>query len=145
MGKEGQLLEWEEELEEVDVHHRHFAHLAGFHPFHQISFEKRPEFLSAVEMVLKRRLSKVNLFIGWDEAWLVNFYARLQNGKKAKEHLNRFLTDCAYDNLFSLHPPLGESAGEREIFQIDGNFGAAMGIIQWFVQCENDTVKILPL
>lgn len=25
MGKEGQLLEWEEELEEVDVHHRAFC------------------------------------------------------------------------------------------------------------------------
>lgn len=144
MGKEGQLLEWEEELEEVDVHHRHFAHLAGFHPFHQISFEKRPEFLSAVEMVLKRRLSKVNLFIGWDEAWLVNFYARLQNGKKAKEHLNRFLTDCAYDNLFSLHPPLGESAGEMEIFQIDGNFGIAAGIGELLLNTNKEALFLLP-
>lgn len=84
MGKEGQLLEWEEELEEVDVHHRHFAHLAGFHPFHQISFEKRPEFLSAVEMVLKRRLSKVNLFIGWDEAWLVIFMPDSKMERKQK-------------------------------------------------------------
>ena len=39
-----------------------------------------------------------------------------------------------YPNLFDAHPP----------FQIDGNFGVAMGIIQWFLQCEDNRIKILP-
>ncbi len=41
VGMFGQLLEWEEDFKEVDVHHRHFAHLVGFHPFSQIDFETR--------------------------------------------------------------------------------------------------------
>ena len=36
--------------------------------------------------------------------------------------------------MFDAHPP----------FQIDGNFGAAMEIIQWFVQCEDGVIKMLP-
>lgn len=39
-----------------------------------------------------------------------------------------------YANLFDAHPP----------FQIDGNFGAASGIIQWFLQCKDDIIYILP-
>ena len=39
-----------------------------------------------------------------------------------------------YSNLFDAHPP----------FQIDGNFGVAMGIIQWILQCEDERIKILP-
>ena len=49
------LLEWAEEYRETDIHHRHFAHLVGFHPFHQIDSDTRPELIPAVKQVLRKR------------------------------------------------------------------------------------------
>ncbi len=140
----GQLLEWGEDFPEEDVNHRHFAHLVGFHPFHQIDFETRPQLLSAVERVLERRTKGMEIKIGWTEAWLTNFRARLRDGEGAKAHLDSFLRHCTYPNLLGLHPPLGASPGEREIFQIDGNFGAAAGIVEMLLQAKPGYVCLLP-
>ncbi len=144
VGMSGQLLEWENDFEEVDVNHRHFAHLVGFHPFSQIDFETRSELLPAVEKVLRRRTEGMEYEIGWNEAWLTNFYARLKDGKNAKEHLDLFLKYCTYSNLLGLHPPLGESVGEREIFQIDGNFGITAGIMEMLLYSKQGYICILP-
>lgn len=143
-GAHGQLLEWEEDYEETDVHHRHFAHLVGFHPFHQIDFETRRELLPAVKRVLERRTHGMALKIGWNEGWLVNFYARLRDGEGAKEHLDVFLKQCTYPNYLGLHPPLGESVGEREIFQIDGNFGITAGIAEMLLYAKPGYLCLLP-
>lgn len=144
VGKFGQLQEWSQDFREFDPNHRHFAHLVGFHPFHQIDHDTRPEFLDSVEQVLNRRLEGMRHYIGWDEAWLVNFYSRLRNGDEAERHLSLFLKHCAYENLFSLHPPLSESIGEREIFQIDGNFGITAGIAEMLMFTKPGAVMLLP-
>lgn len=144
VGAYGQLLEWGDDLTEADVHHRHFAHLAGFHPFHQIDCDNRPGLRKAVEEVLRRRTEGTDCFIGWDEAWLTNFYARLCNGNEAKRHIDFFLEHCAYENLFSLHPPLGQTTGEREIFQIDGNFGITEGIREMLMFTKPGVISLLP-
>ena len=143
-GRYGQLLEWEKDFSEKDELHRHFAHLVGFHPFHQIDFDTRRELLGAVEQVLKRRTREMKYYIGWGEAWLSNFYARLRKGNEAEKHLELFLKHCCYGNLLGLHPPLGESSGEREIFQIDGNFGITAGIGEMLLQSKRGVVDILP-
>ncbi len=136
IGKYGQLMEWQEDFEEVDPHHRHFAHLTALHPFHQIDLDSRPQFLCAAEKVIDRRTGGEQPHIGWTEAWITNFYARLRKGNLAKKHLDLFLKECAYPNLMSLHPPLGENTKEREIFQIDGNFGITQGISEMLIQCK---------
>lgn len=143
-GRYGQLMEWFFDFPETDQNHRHFAHLVGFHPFHQIDFDERTGLLKAVEATLNRRLEGVKCYIGWDEAWLVNFYARLHKGTEAEAHLKLFLRHCAYPNLFSLHPPLGENEREREIFQIDGNFGITAGIAEMLLQSKPGTADLLP-
>ncbi|MDY3917751.1 MAG: glycoside hydrolase family 95 protein [Candidatus Limivivens sp.] len=143
-GSFGQLLEWNEDYEEADANHRHFAHLVGFHPFHQIDFDNRSEFLEAVERTLERRTHGVKQHIGWNEAWLSNFYARLRKGNEAEKHLKLFLEHCCYGNLLGLHPPLGQSPGEREIFQIDGNFGITAGIAEMLLQSKQGTADLLP-
>ncbi len=144
VGSFGQLMEWSKDYEECDRNHRHFAHLVGFHPFHQIDFDTRPEILDAVKTVLRRRTEGVKHYIGWNEAWLVNFYARLNEGAEAKKHLDLFVERCIYPNLFGLHPPLGESPGEREIFQIDGNFGVTAGISEMLLRSKLTKITLLP-
>ena len=37
IGSKGQLLEWSEEFEEPEPHHRHFSHLYGLHPGRHIT------------------------------------------------------------------------------------------------------------
>ncbi len=73
VGELGQLLEWNKEFAEKDEHHRHFAHLVGFHPFHQIDFDTRRELLESVERVLERRIHGVTQYIGWGKRGFVIF------------------------------------------------------------------------
>ncbi len=144
IGVHGQLQEWIEDFEECDSGHRHFAHLVGFHPFNQINQKDTPELVAAVEKTIGRRIKNRKIHIGWNCAWLVNFYARLGYGNKAEHCLKQLLSYSVYNNLFDLHPPLGENEGEREIFQIDGNFGATAGIAEMLLQSHLGTISLLP-
>lgn len=144
IGSMGQLMEWDQDYKEKDPNHRHFAHLVGFHPFHQIDIDQRSEFMGAVRMTLKRRCEGMKQYIGWVEAWLVNFNARLWDGEEAIKHLRRFAGDCVYPNLFSLHPPLGENDSDIEVFQIDGNFGITAGITEMLIQSKKGILIVLP-
>lgn len=75
---------------------------------------------------------------------MVNLWARLGDGNKALFYQEQLLKQSVYDNLFDLHPPLGETEGEREVFQIDGNFGSASGIAEMLLQSRIGEIKVLP-
>ena len=143
-GSRGQLSEWREEYREADPGHRHFAHLIGFHPFSQINGEETPELVEAVKKSLGIRLKGRKQYIGWNCAWLINFSARLGDTEQAWEYVQQMLKFSVYDNLFDLHPPLGENEGEREIFQIDGNLGAAAGMAEFLLQYLRGKIHLLP-
>lgn len=81
---------------------------------------------------------------GWSCAWLINLYARLQNGDKAADYLKYLLTKLTAPNMFDLHPPLDRIMGIPWVFQIDGNFGGTCGIAQLFLQSHLDEIFILP-
>ncbi len=145
-GSKGQLLEWEKEYEECDIHHRHVSHLIGLHPFNIINEKDMPEIFNACKKTLEIRGDDGT---GWSLAWKINFYARLKNGEKALKLLNRQLRPVVsrkksnfnygdgggtYPNMFDAHPP----------FQIDGNFGAAQGINEMLVQSDGENVYLLP-
>ena len=42
VGGRGQLLEWSEDFEEVEPHHRHMSHLVGLHPGRSITPQEAP-------------------------------------------------------------------------------------------------------
>ena len=144
VGKNGQLQEWIEDFTEEDPARRHFSALVDFYPGTIINIYDTPELIESVKHFLDRRLSYGGGHIGWSCAWLINFFARLGDGDKALRFLNNLLIKSSYDNLFRPTSATGKNEGEPEVFQIDGNLGAASGIANMLLRSCYGRIELLP-
>ena len=143
ISKTGKIQEWIQDFDEIDAGHRHFSPVFGFHPGHSIK-KTDTELVEACKKFIEEKVKNYSQQIGWSCAWLINLWARLGNGTKANYYYEELLRQSVYDNLFDLHPPLGETDGEREVFQIDGNFGSASAVAEMLLESEEGKITILP-
>jgi alpha-L-fucosidase 2 len=140
VGKLGQLQEWQWDYEEAEPGHRHISHLWALFPGTQISLRDTPEVAGAAHASLERRLAQGGGQTGWSRAWVVNFWDHLHDGKQAYDSLQVMFRQSTFPNLMDTHPP--------GVFQIDGNLGAANGMLEALVQSrwmpDATEVELLP-
>ncbi len=132
IGKDGRLMEWSSDLEEVDQGHRHISHIYGVYPGFQYS--KNEKYLNAAKQTILTRTENGGGHTGWSRAWIVNLWARLKDVNRSWENLKQLITNSTLPNLFDNHPP----------FQMDGNMGGASGLLEMIVQSHKGYIELFP-
>jgi len=132
VGKHGQLQEWLEDWDDLELHHRHLSPLWGLYPGSEITPERTPTLAAAAAVTLDRRGTGG---CGWSYAWKMGLRARLYDGEKSLDQLRALLTKSSLPNLFSL-------CGRA--LQVDGNLGASAAIAEMLLQSHQDALRLLP-
>jgi alpha-L-fucosidase 2 len=139
IGKNGTLQEWDEDFAETEPGHRHISHLFALYPDHQITLRETPELARAARAVLERRLAHGGGSTGWSRAWIVNCWARLEDGDAAYQSVLALLRHSTRNNLLDV---CGIKANSP--YQIDGNLGGVAGLVEMLLQSHGGVVRLLP-
>ena len=141
IGEAGALLEWDRDFDPEDRGHRHVSHLYGLFPGSSIDELIEPERFGAVRAALQDRIENGAGRTGWSQSWILCLAARLRDADLVARSLQILVHDLTSPSLLDLHPFETDPSGF--VFQIDGNFGAAAGILEAIVQSQRNVIRLL--
>jgi len=133
IGYSGQVKEYREENYYSDIgdpKHRHISQLVGLYPGTAINGTTEA-WLDAARTTLDLRGDGTT---GWSICHRLLAWARLLDGERAYQLIQRLMTTRTNANLWTTHPP----------FQIDSNFGYTAGVAEMLVQGHAGYVEFLP-
>lgn len=143
---DGTLAEWNHDYLAADSQHRHTSHLLGLFPYSQITPEDTPDLARAAAASIQAKLTPYENWedTGWARSLLTLYSARLQDGDQAYRHLRSMQTILTGSNLLVMHPPTRGAGSFMEVYELDGNTGFAMAVMEMLVQSHGDCIRLLP-
>ncbi|MGH9607301.1 MAG: glycoside hydrolase family 95 protein [Terracidiphilus sp.] len=136
---EGRIQEWPKDYRETDPGHRHLSHLWALYPGSEITLRGTSALAEAARRSLLRRIDYGSGSTGWSRAWIVNLWARLEEGDRAHHQLNELLRRSTLSSLLDV-------CGEKptSYYQIDGNLGGAAAVVEMLLQSHSGVLRFLP-
>ena len=143
---DGTLAEWAHDFPAADAQHRHTSHLLGVFPYSQITPQDTPDLAgAAARSVLARTTPDENWEdTGWARTLLTLYSARLLDKEQAGRHLRSIQTTLTGPGLLVMHPPTRGAASFSEVYELDGNTGFSMAVMEILIQSHNGCIRLLP-
>lgn len=127
--------------------HRHFSHLMAFHPLGMLQYSnsRDKEIIDASMGVLEKNGS-MN-WVGYSFSWQANMYARMKQGEKAAETLQKFASCFVLPNGFHVNGDQCEgklSSYRYRPFTLEGNFAYAAALQEMLLQSNEGVIEVFP-
>ena len=149
---DGAIKEWMHPDFKDNYHHRHQSHIYPLFPGFEVNEENNPELFEAMRVAVNKRLViGLKSQTGWSLAHMANIFARLNDGKGAKECLDLLIRFCTGKNLYTYHNDwrnMGVTlkymhAGHAP-YQVDANMGFVSAVYEMLLYSDSDKIKLLP-
>lgn len=143
---EGRIKEWSHKEKANDLQHRHTSHLLGLFPYHQINYKDTPKLIKAAKKTMESKLTPYENWedTGWARNLLILYSARLKDSKMAYHNVLELQRKLTNEGLLVMHPPTRGADSFADVYELDGNTGFAMGVIEMLIQCFDDEIELFP-
>ncbi len=152
INEDGAMKEWLHPDFKDNYQHRHQSHIYALFPGFEINEQDNKRIYDAMKVAVEKRLCiGLKDQSGWSLAHMANIFARLGNGRKAKECLDLLVRFCTGQNLYTYHNDwrnMGVTlkymhAGHAP-FQIDANMGFTAAVYEMLMYSDETKIKLLP-